>query len=45
MRVREDIIAHGGIAIVARSIDEVRAALGEPNCRVPKRPSGRSYPK
>lgn len=42
---REDVIAHGGIAVVARSIDEVRAALGEPNVRISRRPSRRVYPK
>ena len=42
---REDVIAHGGIAVVARSIDEVRTALGEPNVRIPRRPSGRVYPR
>jgi len=45
IKFREDVIAHGGVAVVAKSIDEVHAALGEPNVRIPKRPSGRIYPK
>lgn len=44
-RFRDWITAHGGFYVVARSIDELRAALGEPTVRIPKPPSGRVYPK
>ena len=42
---RDQLTAHGGLYIVARSIDDVRATLGEPKVRIPCPFSGRIYPK
>jgi hypothetical protein len=39
------LTAAGGLYIVAHSIDEVRAGLGEPQVRIQRPHSGRAYPK
>jgi hypothetical protein len=41
IRWAEQIQRHGGIAIFASSVDDVRRALGEPKANLP---SGRTYP-